>query len=98
MLLLAFIHAGGALVLAVRVPCPSPPPLPPPRLVRRQLYQEIAEMYEEDVDTSNALSAYQQAADLFLAENSKVGRPGLCPCASLPSLCVHAPLWCLLYA
>ncbi len=36
-----------------------------------QVYQEIAEMYEEDVDTTNALTNYQRAADLYLAENAK---------------------------
>ncbi len=36
-----------------------------------QLYQEIAEMCEEDSDSSNALVNFQRAADLYIAENSK---------------------------
>jgi len=36
-----------------------------------KLYQEIAEMCEEDSDFANALANYQRAADLYVSENSK---------------------------
>ncbi len=36
-----------------------------------QLYQEIAEMYEEDTELDKAVEYYRKAADLFEGESSK---------------------------